>query len=65
MKDAYGLNPDSEDPVAEAFSKVLSHIQQSEARINELQKALCQLDPTFKPKDCEKISVDEIDMINN
>ncbi len=62
---AYGLNPDSEDPVAEAFSKVLSHIQQSEARINELQKALCQLDPTFKPKDCEKISVDEIDMINN
>ena len=62
---AYGLNPDSEDPVAEAFSKVLSHIQQSETRINELQKALCKLDPSFTPKDCEKISVDEIDMMNN
>lgn len=61
---AYGLNPDSEDPVAEAFSKVLSHIQQSEARINELQKALCKLDPSFKPEDCKKITMDDIDMIN-
>lgn len=62
---AYGLDPDSEDPVAEAFSKVLSHIQQSETRINELQTALCKLDPTFKPKDCVKLSVDELEVISN
>jgi len=62
---AYGLDPDSEDPVAEAFSKVLSHIQQSETRINELQTALCKLDPTFKPKDCVKLSVDELEVMSN
>uniref|UniRef100_A5WEV0 Serine acetyltransferase n=1 Tax=Psychrobacter sp. (strain PRwf-1) TaxID=349106 RepID=A5WEV0_PSYWF len=62
---AYGLNPNSEDPVAEAFSKMLSHIQQSETRISEMQEALCRLDPNFKPKDCHKISADEIDVINN
>lgn len=62
---AYGLDPDSEDPVAEAFSKVLSHIQQSETRINELQTALCKLDPTFKPKDCVKLSVEELEVISN
>lgn len=62
---AYGLDPDSEDPVAEAFSKVLSHIQQSETRINELQTALCKLDPTFKPKNCVKLSVDELEVISN
>lgn len=62
---AYGLDPDSEDPVAEAFSKVLSHIQQSETHINELQTALCKLDPTFKPKDCVKLSVDELEVISN
>lgn len=62
---AYGLNPDSEDPVAEAFNKVLGHIRQSETRINEMQKALCKLDPNFKPKDCEKISADGLDVFNN
>lgn len=62
---AYGLNPNSEDPVAEAFSKMLNHIQQSETRINELQKALCKLDPDFKPKDCEKLSSEDLELINN
>ncbi|WP_296403010.1 serine O-acetyltransferase [Psychrobacter sp.] len=62
---AYGLDPQSEDPVAEAFRKVLNHIQQSEARINELQNALIKLDPTFKPKDLNKIADDDLEIINN
>lgn len=62
---AYGLNPDSEDPVAEAFNEVLSHIRQSERRIKEMQQALCKLDPNFKPKDCEEISTEGLDIMNN
>ncbi|PNK59686.1 serine O-acetyltransferase [Psychrobacter sp. FDAARGOS_221] len=64
---AYGLNPDSEDPVAEAFTKILNHIQQSEKRISELQQALSKLDPSFKPSDTDSkvLSAEELDIISN
>ncbi|WP_019672982.1 serine O-acetyltransferase [Psychrobacter lutiphocae] len=63
---AYGLNPDSEDPVAEAFNKILTHIQHSEKRIYELQQALSKLDPSFQPTDIDSkiLSADELDIIN-
>nr|WP_230661105.1 serine O-acetyltransferase [Psychrobacter sp. I-STPA10] len=60
---AYGLNPDSEDPVASAFAKMLDHIQQSEARLDELQEAICRLDPSFCAKDYKKLSASELDVI--
>ena len=60
---AYGLNPDSEDPVTSAFAKMLDHIQQSEARLDELQAAICKLDPSFCAKDYKKLSAAELDVI--
>lgn len=61
---AYGLNQNSEDPVAEALNKILEHLQQSECRIEELQKAIRKLDPTFTPKKSKQLSVDDIEAIN-
>nr|WP_227430464.1 serine O-acetyltransferase [Psychrobacter sp. I-STPA6b] len=60
---AYGLNPDTQDPVATAFAKMLDHIQQSEARLDELQQAICRLDPSFCAKDYKKLSAEELDVI--
>lgn len=46
----YGIDPNSQDPVAMTFIKMLAHIRQSEARLDELQNAMCKLDPTFCKK---------------
>lgn len=61
---AYGLEPGSQDPVAEAFSKMLTHIQQSEARLDELQAAVCKLDPNFCKKEYEKLSAKDLDVLD-
>lgn len=60
---AYGLDPDSQDPVADAFSKMLNHIQQSEARLDELQAAMCKMDPNFCRKQYSKLSADDLDVL--
>lgn len=60
---AYGLEPGTQDPVAQAFAKMLTHIQQSEARLDELQAAICKLDPEFCKKDYEKLCADDLDVI--
>ncbi|WP_131668890.1 serine O-acetyltransferase [Psychrobacter pygoscelis] len=60
---AYGLGPGVQDPVAEAFAKMLEHIQQSEARLDELQAAICRLDPDFCQKDYEKLSAKDLDVL--
>ncbi|MDO5769908.1 MAG: serine O-acetyltransferase [Psychrobacter sp.] len=60
---AYGLEPGTQDPVAQAFAKMLDHIQQSEARLDELQAAICKLDPDFCKKDYEKLCVEDLDVI--
>ena len=60
---AYGLGPDVQDPVAEAFAKMLEHIQQSEARLDELQAAVCRLDPDFCQKNYEKLSAKDLDVL--
>lgn len=60
---AYGLDPDSQDPVADAFAKMLNHIQQSEARLDELQAAICKLDPSFCDKEYQRLSAKELDVL--
>lgn len=52
---AYGLKPDTKDPVAVSIAKLLDHIQAQDKRIDELQNALCRLDPDFCKKDCDPL----------
>ena len=60
---AYGIDPYSQDPVAEAFAKMLEHIQQSETRLDQLQAAMCKLDPDFCKKEYDKLCLEDIDVI--
>lgn len=60
----YGIDPNSEDPVALTFLKLLEHIRQSEARLDELQTAICKLDPTFCKKHYAKLSVSDLDAVD-
>ena len=60
---AYGIDPYSQDPVAEAFAKMLEHIQQSENRLDQLQAAMCKLDPDFCKKEYDKLCLEDIDVI--
>lgn len=60
---AYGIDPYSQDPVAEAFAKMLEHIQQSENRLDQLQEAMCKIDPTFCKKEYDKLCLEDIDVI--
>lgn len=60
---AYGIDPTSQDPVAEAFAKMLEHIQQSESRLDQLQAAMCKMDPNFCKKQYEKLCLEDLDVI--
>lgn len=60
---AYGIDPTSQDPVAEAFAKMLEHIQQSENRLDQLQTAMCKIDPDFCKKEYDKLCLEDIDVI--
>ncbi|WP_201632256.1 serine O-acetyltransferase [Psychrobacter immobilis] len=60
---AYGIDPSSQDPVAEAFSKMLEHIQQSENRLDQLQSAMCDIDPNFCKKEYDKLCLEDLDVI--
>lgn len=60
---AYGIDPSSQDPVAEAFSKMLEHIQQSENRLDQLQAAMCKIDPKFCEKEYHKLCLKDLDVI--
>uniref|UniRef100_UPI001FD2109C serine O-acetyltransferase n=1 Tax=Psychrobacter immobilis TaxID=498 RepID=UPI001FD2109C len=60
---AYGIDPSSQDPVAEAFAKMLEHIQQSENRLDQLQAAMCKIDPDFCKKEYDKLCLEDIDVI--
>ena len=61
---AYGVDPYSQDPVTEAFAKMLEHIQQSETRLDQLQAAMCKLDPDFCVKQYDKLCLEDIDVID-
>ena len=60
---AYGIDPSSQDPVAEAFAKMLEHIQQSENRLDQLQAAMCKIDPDFCKKEYDKLCLEDLDVI--
>lgn len=62
---AYGVDPFSQDPVTEAFAKMLEHIQQSECRLDQLQTAMCQLDPNFCKKEYDKLCLEDLDIIGH
>lgn len=61
---AYGIDPSSQDPVAEAFAKMLDHIQQSEKRLDQLQEAMCKIDPNFCQKEYDKLCLEDLDVID-
>ncbi len=61
---AYGIDPYSQDPVAEAFAKMLEHIRQSETRLDQMQKAMCKIDPDFCQKEYDKLCLEDIDVIS-
>ena len=60
---AYGIDPSSQDPVAEAFAKMLEHIRQSENRLDQLQAAMCKIDPDFCKKEYYKLCLEDLDVI--
>ncbi|AMT96787.1 MULTISPECIES: serine O-acetyltransferase [Psychrobacter] len=62
---AYGVDPSSQDPVTEAFAKMLEHIQQSENRLDQLQAAMCQIDPDFCKKEYDKLCLEDFDVIGS
>ena len=61
---AYGIDQSSQDPVADAFAKMLEHIRQSETRLDQLQAAMCKLDPNFCTKEYEKLCLEDLDVID-
>lgn len=70
---AYGLNPNSKDPVASSISALLEHIQAQDKCIEALQDAICKLDPNFckstnkpiKPADLAVLSEETTQNKNN
>ena len=60
---AYGLKPDTQDPVATSIAALLAHIQKQDKRIDELQNAICKLDPDFCSQAIEPICKDDLDVL--
>lgn len=60
---AYGLNPNSKDPVATSITALLTHIQAQDDRIQALQKAICKLDPTFCKQNLPTINSEDLDIL--
>lgn len=60
----YGIDPNSPDPIAQTFIKMLEHIRQSEARLDELQTAICKLDPDFCRKNYAKLQAKDLDVLD-
>lgn len=60
---AYGLKPDTQDPVATSIAALLAHIQNQDRRIDELQNAICKLDPEFCSQAIELICKDDLDVL--
>ena len=62
---AYGISPSSTDPVADAFAKMLEHIRQSETRLDQMQAAMCKMDPNFCKKEYDKLCAEDLSVIGN
>ncbi|STY95368.1 serine O-acetyltransferase [Moraxella atlantae] len=59
----YGVDPNSPDPIIQTFLKLLEHIHQSDARLDELQAAMCRLDPNFCKKQYPKLKAIDLDAV--
>lgn len=59
----YGVDPNSPDPIIQTFLKLLEHIRQSDARLDELQAAMCRLDPNFCKKQYPKLKAIDLDAV--
>ena len=44
---------------------MLEHIQQSENRLDQLQAAMCQIDPDFCKKEYDKLCLEDFDVIGS
>ena len=42
---------------------MLEHIQQSENRLDQLQSAMCDIDPSFCKKKYDKLCLEDLDVI--
>ncbi|OOR90044.1 serine O-acetyltransferase [Moraxella caviae] len=62
---AYGLNPNSQDPVATSIAALLAHIQKQDERIDTLQAAICKLDPDFCKKELPPLCKDDLDLLKS
>lgn len=62
---AYGLSPNINDPVATSIAKLLTHIQSQDKRIDELQNAICRLDPSFCKSNIHNICKDDLAILND
>ncbi len=58
--DAYGISHDMPDPVVEAFSKVLGHVQRLETQVEEL--SACLRAQGAQVKDCPTLKVSDFDL---
>ncbi len=61
---AYGQTPDNKDPVATSISVLLDHIQAQDKRIDDLQAALCRLDPNFCQTQSKPLEAQDLDILN-
>lgn len=62
---AYGLSPNINDPVTSSIAKLLVHIQAQDKKIDELQNALCRLDPNFCKSDTSNLRKDDLAVLND
>lgn len=59
---AYGVS--DKDPVATSIAKLLEHIQAQDKRIDELQNAICKLDPSFCKSNVDNICKKDLEILN-
>lgn len=62
---AYGLSPNSADPVATSIAKLLAHIQAQDKHIEALQNAICRLDPEFCKSNIDNLCKDDLAILTD
>lgn len=62
---AYGLSLNVNDPVATSIAKLLTHIQAQDKRIDELQNAICRLDPSFCKSKIDNICKEDLAVLKD